>query len=166
MLADFGCMRATRMEFATLGRIRRGRNIARKQYPFRFFVGIGVGYCRKQRLSIGVHGVFEYFFFSAEFDHRAEVHYAYFIRNKPYYGQIVRNEQVSKSPFLLQLFKQVDNLRLNGNVKRGNGLVADYEFGINRQRARYTDTLTLTARKFVRVSLVIIIAESATFHKF
>ena len=70
-----------------------------------------------------MHRVAENFGFFAELHHRTEIHNPDFIGYVFNDRQIVRNEQIGQAPFLLQFFKQVDNLRLNGNVECGNGFV-------------------------------------------
>lgn len=52
--------------------------------------------------------------------------------------------------FSWQLLKHVDDLRLNGNVQRGDRLVADDELRLYRQCAGDADTLTLTAGQLMR----------------
>ena len=42
----------------------------------------------------------------------------------------MRNEHVSQVELILQILHQVQNLCLNGNVKRGNRLIADDEFRV------------------------------------
>ena len=76
-------------------------------------------------------------------------------------GQIVRNEDIRQSHILLHIFQEVDNLRLNGNVERGNRLVADDEFWFQSKRRSDTDTLALTAGKFMRVTVVVMRLQSA-----
>ena len=43
------------------------------------------------------------------------------------------DKYISKSQILLQLHHQVDDLRLNGNIQRGDDLVADDERRLKRQ---------------------------------
>ena len=52
----------------------------------------------------------------------------------------------------LQIFQQVDHLRLDRHVERRHRLVADDELGLHRERARDHDALALAAGKFVRVA--------------
>ena len=165
MRTNFHSVRTTGMELATLGRIGRGRDIPFQNRTVHLLARIGIGYRRKQCARVGVQGIIEDFVLRPELHHATEIHNADLIGNIFYDRQIVRNEQISESPFLLQFFKQVDNLRLNGNVERRNGFVANNEFGVYRKGARNADTLALAAREFVRIALVIIVSESATFHE-
>ena len=64
----------------------------------------------------------------------------------------MRNKEHGQILFLLQLHQQVDNLRLDGNVQCGNRLVAEQKFRVDRQCAGNTDSLALSAGKFMDVS--------------
>ncbi len=57
---------------------------------------------------------------------------------------------------LLQILEQVDDLRLNRHVERGDRLVANDEFRIHRESARDADALALAAGKFVRIPVGVI----------
>ena len=77
-----------------------------------------------------MHGIIEKVFFLAELHHAAEIHDSYLVGNMLYDGKVVRYEYVSQVILLLQVFEKVYDLRLNGHVQSGNGLVADYKFGL------------------------------------
>jgi len=62
-----------------------------------------------------------------------------------HHGQIVRDENISELQPLLQLHEQVHHLRLDGNIERRYWLVANHETRMQRERARNTDALALTA---------------------
>ena len=64
--------------------------------------------------------------------------------------QIVRNEQVGQAALGLQVVEQVEHLRADGHVQRGNRLVGDDELRLHDQRAGNADALTLTAGELVR----------------
>ena len=53
------------------------------------------------------------------------------------------------SKSLLQLLHQVDDLRLDRDVERRDGLVADEEVRVERERTREPDPLPLPARELV-----------------
>ncbi len=52
-----------------------------------------------------------------------------------------------------QLQEQVDDLRLDRHVERGDRLVADQHVGLHGQRARDGDALALPAGELVRIAL-------------
>ncbi len=65
---------------------------------------------------------------------------------------VVTDEYVGKSTFFLQFHHQINDLCLNGDIKRGNRLVGNENIGISRESTRYTDTLTLP-RKLMRITM-------------
>lgn len=161
VLTNLHCLRTTGVKFTTHRRVGRRRDIPFQDHPVYLYVGVGIGNCREQRVRVRVQRIVENILFAAEFHHRAQIHYPDLVGNILNDGKIVRNEQVRKPSFGLNFLQKVNDLRLNGHVERGNGFVANDEVGVYHERAGNTDTLTLTARKFVRVSLIIIVAQAA-----
>ena len=66
--------------------------------------------------------------------------------------EVVRDEQIREVELLLQLLEQVDDLRLDRDVERGDGLVGDDEVRVDRDRAGEADALALSAGELVRVT--------------
>ena len=62
------------------------------------------------------------------------------------------DKQVGALRFLLNVLHQVDHLRLNRHIQRGNALVSDNQLGVHNQGAGNADALTLTAGKLVRIA--------------
>lgn len=85
--------------------------------------------CRKQCLSVRMQRILEQQISRCFFYHSSHIHNRNIIRKIFYYGQVMGNEDIGQAQILLQLFEQVQNLRLNRNVQRGNRLVADDDFG-------------------------------------
>ena len=104
VLAYLLCVGATGMEATALGGICGRRNIAAKRYPLHLYAGVGIGYCRKQRLGVGVKRLCEDILLRAELDHRAEVHNADLVGNELNDGEIVRNKEIRKVHRHLKLF--------------------------------------------------------------
>ena len=75
------------------------------------------------------------------------------------------NEDIGQAQILLQLFEQVQNLRLNGNVQRGNRLVANDDFGVHRQSAGNADTLTAAAVQLMRIYIGIALCQTNGTHQ-
>jgi hypothetical protein len=69
-----------------------------------------------------------------------------------YDGKVVSDEDVGDLVAFLQVLEQVDHLRWNRHVQRGNGLRRNDEFGIDRDRPRDAHPLALAAREFERVT--------------
>src|SRR4051812_1091882 len=59
--------------------------------------------------------------------------------------EVVGDEHIGESELLPQAREQVEDLRLDGDVERGDRLVADDHLRLDRERARDRDALTLTA---------------------
>ena len=62
-----------------------------------------------------------------------------------HHRQIVADEEIGQAQALLQAFKQVDHLRLDRDVERGNRLVADNKFWVECQGSGNADALALAA---------------------
>ena len=82
----------------------------------------------------------------------AEVHDRDPVGDVPDDGEVVRDEEVGEVEVALQLLHQVDDLRLDRDVERGDRLVADEEVGVERERAGEADALALAAGELVRVA--------------
>ena len=67
-------------------------------------------------------------------------------------GQVVADEQQRQAELVLQVRQQVDDLRLDRDVERGDRLVADDQVRPGRERAGDADALALAAGEFVRDS--------------
>ena len=84
--------------------------------------------------------------------HPPEVHDSYSVRYMMHYEEVMSYEEISNTKLILYLLKHIDDLRLNGNIKRRNRLIAYYELGIYRKSSRYSDTLPLPAGEFVSIT--------------
>ena len=73
-------------------------------------------------------------------------------------------EHVSQIKFVLKIFEKVNYLSLYRNVQRRNRFVANDKLRLQSQRSRYTNTLTLSAGKFVRITFVIMSLQAALLH--
>ena len=75
------------------------------------------------------------------------------------------DEEIGQAEPVLKLVKHIDDLRLNGNVKSGDGLVAHDEFGVDRKGAGDAYPLALTAREFVGVAGGVLAVEADIAHE-
>src|SRR4051794_21260860 len=66
--------------------------------------------------------------------------------------EIVRDKQIGQAKSLLQIDQQVDDLRLDIHVERGNWLVGDDELRLERERTCNRNALALAAGKFMRIT--------------
>ena len=67
--------------------------------------------------------------------------------------EVVRDEDVRQPELRLEVLQQVEDLRLDGDVERGDRLVADDQLRVDRERPRDADALPLAARELVRKRL-------------
>ena len=92
---------------------------------------------RGEKLTgVGMLGACEQYRCGLEFNDHAALHYrdpiAYLRRD----AQIMGNEKHRKPKPCLEVFQQVQHLRLHRDVERGDGFVSDKDFRIERQCAR------------------------------
>ncbi|MCY1302372.1 hypothetical protein D9M70_520230 [compost metagenome] len=66
------------------------------------------------------------------------------------------DEQQGDLHFALQVHQEIDDLRLDRHVERGDGLVGDDETRVERERAGDTDALALAAGKRMRIALEVL----------
>ena len=89
----------------------------------------------------------------SEFDDLSEIHHGNAIGDVFHDRQIVRDEDEREIHLPAKLRKQIQDLRLDRNIERRHGFIGDDHLGIQRERARDRDALTLSAGKFVRIFL-------------
>ena len=81
----------------------------------------------------------------SQLDQFAQVHHGHAIRNMPDRSQVMRDKQVSQILFALEFRQQIHDLRLDGNIKRGDRLVGNNEIRVDGERASDADALSLAA---------------------
>ncbi len=96
----------------------------------------------------------------------AEVHDRDPVGDVPYDRQIVGNHHIGQSELPLQVVEEVDDLRLDRHVQRGNRFVGDDELGPQRQRAGDADALPLSAGELVRIAVVVLRVEADGLEQF
>ena len=95
-----------------------------------------------------------------QFYHFSEIHDSDTVGDVLHHRQVMGYEQVCESKLVLKVFQKVDDLSLNGNIKRGDRLVTYYEFGIGCKRPGNSDSLSLAAGELMRVSRCVVAVES------
>jgi hypothetical protein len=86
-----------------------------------------------------------------QLDDLAGVHHRDAVRHLRHDRQVVRDEEQRHAALLLQLEEQLEDLRLDGDVERGGGLVGDQHLGIHRQRPGDHHPLLQAAGKLERI---------------
>ena len=103
-----------------------------------------------QHLRIGMQWALENELGISQFHKATKVHHADACGDMRYHSEIVRDKKIGKAKFALQVFHQIQNLRLHRHIERGGGLVADQKFRVGRERTGNRNTLPLTAGKLMR----------------
>ena len=119
----------------------------------RLDLGVGDRDRRQQRLGVGVQRAGVELDARGDLDDAAEIHHGDAVADVAHHGKIVGDEDVGQPQPLLQLLKQVHDLRLDRHVERRHRLVADDQRRLERQRAGDADPLALAAGEFVRVAV-------------
>ena len=151
VLAD----RTAGVEAASCGRVDRAGYVSLQQdaRPLPLDLGIGGGHRRQQGVRVGVHGLGEQPVGAGLLHDLAQVHDGGAVADVPHHGQIVGDEQIGEAEAVLQLFQEVQHLRLDGDVERRHRLVKDQETGVEGQRPRHPYPLALPARELVGVTV-------------
>src|SRR5579863_1468442 len=149
---------AARVKTAARRRIYGRRNVAfeHDSLALTLLDGVWNRNCRQERLRIWMQRIFVKRVAIGKLNDLPDVHDGDARRDVADDREIVRDEQVRQPKLLLQIFEQIDDLRLNRDVERGDGLVGNDEFRPDRERTRNTDALTLSARKLVRIAVCMI----------
>jgi hypothetical protein len=68
-------------------------------------------------------------------------------------GEVMRDEKVSDTMLLLQILEQVNDLGLDGNIKRAHRFVTDDQLWLDSKGPGDANALALSTAEFVRVAL-------------
>ncbi|MNI76173.1 hypothetical protein D3C81_2086130 [compost metagenome] len=71
-----------------------------------------------------------------------------------HYRQIVRDEHIGQPQILLQIHHQIQYLRPHRDIKGGDRFIGNHHVRVKHQPACDSNTLPLSARKHVRVAIV------------
>ena len=111
---------------------------------------------REERLGVGVDRVLVERGPPARLDDQAEVHDGDPVRDVADDAEIVGDEDVREPELVLEVVEEVDDLRLDRHVERGDGLVCDDQLRVESERARDADALALPARELVRIAVDVV----------
>ena len=111
---------------------------------------VGDGHGGQQLLRVGVLRVAEDRLARPDLDDLAEIHHRDPVADALDHRHVVRDEQVGEPELRLQVQHQVDDLRLDRDVERGDRLVGDDQLRPDGERAGDADALALAAGEFVR----------------
>ncbi|MCP4804430.1 MAG: agmatine deiminase family protein [Proteobacteria bacterium] len=136
---------ATGVEPAARGWVQRRGHVTGQHdaMPLALLHRVRHGDRAHQRLGVGMLGVVADLGIGPDLDDAAQVHHRDAVADVPDSRQVVRDEQVGEPPVASELLQQVQDLRLDADVERRDGLVADDEARLAGQGPRDADALTL-----------------------
>ena len=105
------------------------------------------------------HGVLR-----AVFDDLAQVHHRHRIGDMTHDLKIMGNEEICDAQLFLQIHEEVQHLGLDRHVERGYRLVGDDQPGMQHQRPRHRNALSLSPGEHVRIAAVVLGLESDPRH--
>src|SRR5689334_5805679 len=79
--------------------------------------------------------------------HLPEVHHEHTVGNVSNDSEVVGDEEICQAELVLEILKQVEDLRLHRDIERGHGLVADDQLRAEGEGARDPDPLSLSTRE-------------------
>ncbi len=153
--AAVGGARAAGAEPAPGRRVDRRRRLAaqRRRRPPR--ARLGRRDRVEQRLCVGVQRLLVNGLARSDLAELAEIHDADPVADLLDQGEVVRDEQIGEAELAAELLEEVEHLRLDQHVERGDRLVADEQRRLERDRAGDRDPLRLPARQLARVPLAV-----------
>ena len=87
-----------------------------------------------------------------EFDELSHIHHRDAVAEMPHDSEIVRDKQEREVVALLNVTKKVQDLRLDRDVERRDGFIADEKLRPQHERASDPDPLPLAAAEHMRVA--------------
>src|SRR5262249_19622681 len=160
LVADGFAVWTAGMETATRWGVHRAWDVALKNRPLFFTAGVSNRNRRQQRSCVGMFCVPVDRITLGNLDDLAEVHDRYSMADVLDHPEIMGNENVGWVFFPLHFLKKIDNLCQNKTIKGGARLVEKKNLGVHSQGASDPDALALPAAKLVRVTVVMIFAET------
>ena len=83
----------------------------------------------------------------------AHIHDHDLVGNVLHNAEVMGDEHVGQTSFVLQIHQQIQNLGLNGHVQSGDRLIADDEFRVQGQCPRHADPLTAAAVQLMGIGM-------------
>lgn len=132
-----------------------------------FFSGtlVNLGHCRDEGFGIRVQEPGKNGLAFAAFNDFPQIHDDNSVTHMPYNGKVMGYNEKRKGKFRFQLMEEIDDLRLHGEVECRYRLVGDDEARRHGKCACNAYSLTLSARKLVRVSMVLFFRQADLVHE-
>ncbi len=98
-------------------------------------------------------------------DNFTEIHDRHTVADIAHDLEVVTDENHGDAVPVLQIAQQIDDLRLNGNIKRRNRLIAHQQSRACGQSTCDDDALTLATRQFMRIAVALIASQPYRYHQ-
>src|ERR1017187_8529741 len=164
--ADRPRLGAARVEATTRRRVGGARPVAAEQVALAMGeLGVGDRDGGQQRAGVAVARQAVERVARRQLDDLAEVHHRDPVAHVAHDCEVVGDEDHRQAELALQLAQQVEDLRLDRDVERGDRLVGDDQLRLQRPRAREPHPPTPTARELVRVAVVVLGVQADPVHQ-
>src|SRR5215472_19260796 len=144
-------MRTARMKMTSRGRVKGRGNLSLDRREAAFAL-VEARDLREERLGVGVIGSSEQRFGRGALDDAAQVHDQDPVGDVLDHAEVVADEEIGQAELLAERDEEVDDLRLDRDVERGDRLVADHKLRLDRERTGDAEALALPARELVRIA--------------
>ena len=121
--------------------------------PARLELGVRDRDRRQERPGVGVQGLVVERLPVGQLHDPAQVHHGHAVGDVPHDREVVGDEEIGQAELRLEVLQEVDDLGLDRDVERRDGLVADDQRGLHGEGARDAHALPLAARELVRVAV-------------
>src|SRR5829696_199085 len=160
--ARFGGVRATAPEAAARRGVHGRRHVAFEDHALALALDIGVWDRDRgeQGLGVGMQRVAVELVAGRHLYHHAEVHNPILVGDVFDHREVVGDEQVGQVPLPLEHLQQIDDLRLDRDVQRRDGLIGHDKVWVDGECPGHTDSLPLAARELVRVAVGVFLAQT------
>jgi hypothetical protein len=147
------CERASWVEWAAGRRIEDAWHLAGKRLPNGLLRSLNPGNRGHKGNGVRMQGIIVKPANGGLLDNPAHIHHGDDVAGELDDGEVMCDEQVGEEKLLPEVFEEVEDLGLDGDVEGTDGFVADDEFRLEDQRAGNADTLSLAAGEFVWVAV-------------
>ena len=110
----------------------------------------------EQNLGVGVEGMGKELVGSGLLDQVPEVHHSHPVGHVAHHRHVVGDEEIAETALLLKIQQQADDLGADGDVQRGDRLVADDQLRLGQEGAGKPDALALAARELMRIAVEVL----------
>src|SRR5262249_18304092 len=87
------------------------------------------------------------------------------VTDMTHHHEVVGDEQIAEAELLTQLYEEVQNLRLDGHVERGDGFIGDDDFRLDGEGTSNADALALSSTERLGQFMTLARRQPARPHK-